>query len=76
MIKIGVLNYSKINSWCLEVLFKDAFSIRSGFYIMHELRGRMLVHVILYLLFLKFVTMIKSYKIYAMTQTDVKNLWF
>jgi hypothetical protein len=49
MIKKGVLVYSKSNSWCLVVLFKDAFNIRSGFYIMLELRGRMLhvVHVML-----------------------------
>jgi hypothetical protein len=50
MIKKGVLNYSKSNSWCLVVLFKGAINIRSGFYIMRELRGRMLLHVILCLL--------------------------
>jgi hypothetical protein len=36
--KKGVLNYSKSNPWCLLVLFNDAFR----FYIMHELRGRIL----------------------------------
>jgi hypothetical protein len=32
----SVLNYSKMNFWCLLVLYMDSFNIRSGLYIMRE----------------------------------------